>query len=109
MPAARAASLQRRLGLVPDLVRAHPLGRPIGEFDLHLIEAEVAVNLEDQARDRDRLLGDLILGDEDVRIVLGEGAHAHQAVQCARGLVAMHLAEFGTGGSAAGGSCGCPA
>ena len=34
-------------------------------------------------------------GDEDVRVVLGEGAHAHQAVQRARGLVAVHLAELG--------------
>ena len=29
------------------------------------------------------------------RVVLGEGAHPHQAVQRAGGLVAMHLAELG--------------
>ena len=40
-------------------------------------------------------VGDLLLGAEDMRVVLGEGAHAHQAVQRARGLVAVHLAELG--------------
>ena len=30
-----------------------------------------------------------------VAVVLGEGAHAHEAVQRARGLVAVHLAELG--------------
>ena len=41
------------------------------------------------------LLGDLLLGDENVRVVLGEGAHAHQPVQRARRLEAVHLAELG--------------
>ena len=36
-----------------------------------------------------------VVGAEDVRIVLGEAAHAHQAVQRARRLVAMHDAELG--------------
>ena len=35
------------------------------------------------------------LGAEHVRVVLGEAAHAHQAVHGARRLVAMHHAEFG--------------
>ena len=39
--------------------------------------------------------GDLLLGDEDVRVVLGEGAHAHQPVQRAGRLEAVHLAELG--------------
>ena len=38
---------------------------------------------------------DLCFGDEDVRVVLGEGAHAHQPVQRARRLEAVHLAELG--------------
>jgi hypothetical protein len=42
-----------------------------------------------------RHLGQLILGAEDVRVVLREAAHAHQAVQRAGRLVAMHVAEFG--------------
>ena len=39
--------------------------------------------------------GELVLGAEDVRVVLREGAHAHQPVQRAGRLVAMHGAEFG--------------
>ncbi len=38
---------------------------------------------------------DLLFGAEDVRIVLGESAHAHDAVQGARGLIAVAAAEFG--------------
>ena len=43
----------------------------------------------------DALIDHLILRAEDVRVVLGEGAHAHDAVQRAGGLVAVHLAELG--------------
>ena len=42
----------------------------------------------------DALLRDLVLGAEDVRVVLGEGAHPHQAVQRARRLVAVDGAEL---------------
>jgi len=52
-------------------------------------------NPKDQVVHRERFGGDLRLGDEDVRIVLGESAHAHQPVQRARGLEAVHLAELG--------------
>jgi hypothetical protein len=37
----------------------------------------------------------LLVGAEDVGVVLGEAAHAHQAVQRAGGLVAVDIAEFG--------------
>ena len=40
-------------------------------------------------------LGDLLFGDENVGVVLGKGAHAHEAVQRARRLVAVHFAELG--------------
>jgi hypothetical protein len=36
-----------------------------------------------------------VLGDEYVRVVLGEGAHPYQPVQRARRLEAVHLAELG--------------
>ena len=41
------------------------------------------------------LVGDLVLGAEDVRVVLGEAAHAHEAVQRAVRLVAVAGAELG--------------
>jgi hypothetical protein len=37
---------------------------------------------------------DLLFGAEDVAIILGEAAHAHDAVQRARRLVAVALAEL---------------
>ena len=61
----------------------------------HVVEAEVAIDREDLVVDLQGLLRDLLLGDEDMRIVLGERAHAHQPVQRAGRLEAMHLAEFG--------------
>ena len=61
----------------------------------HVGEAEILVDRQDLVVDLERFLGDLLLGDEDVRVVLREGAHAHQPVQRARRLEAVHLAEFG--------------
>ena len=94
MPAAAVAALRAASAMVPDLVRPHPLGRAVGELHAHVVEAEVPVDRQQELDDVHRLLGDLLLGDEDVRVVLREGAHAHQPVQRARGLVAVHLAEL---------------
>ena len=60
-----------------------------------VLEAEVLVDREHQVVDLEALLHDLVLGDEDVRVVLREVAHAQQPVQRARRLVAVHLAELG--------------
>ena len=53
------------------------------------------MDLEGSLMKRDRLALDLVLAAEDVRVVLREGAHAHQAVQRARRLVAVARAELG--------------
>ena len=87
--------LQRLLGLVPQLVRADALFRPRRELDEDVLEAEVVIDREHQIVDLEALLHDLIFGDEDVRVVLREVAHAQHAVQRARRLVAVHLAELG--------------
>ena len=55
----------------------------------------MAVDREDQLVDLVALFGELLLGAEDMRVVLGEGAHPHEAVQRARRLVAVDRAEFG--------------
>ena len=86
---------QRRLGLVPHGIVADALFRPVGKFDAHVVEAEIPIDRQDQIVDLEDFLGDLLLGDEDVRVVLGEGAHAHQPVQRAGRLEAVHLAELG--------------
>ena len=57
-------------------------------------EAEILVDRQDEVVDRQRLGGDLLLGDEHVGVVLREGAHAHQPMQRAGRLEAMHLAEL---------------
>src|SRR5271167_3211488 len=41
------------------------------------------------------LLGELLLGAEDMRVVLGEGAHAHEPMQRSRRLVTAYSPEFG--------------
>ena len=54
-----------------------------------VLEAEVAVDRGEQRAERHALCGDLVLAAEDVRVVLGEAAHAHDAVHGAGRLVAM--------------------
>src|SRR5436190_526128 len=83
------------LGAVPNLVAAGPMRRPVGEFDRHIRETEIAVDRQQQFAERDRLKGDLASGTENMRVVLGEGAHPHDAVQRTRRLVAVAAAEFG--------------
>ena len=63
-------------------------------FTRELREAEVAVDRGQQFDEPHRLGGDLLLGAEDVRIVLGERAHPHDAVQRAGRLVAVAGAEL---------------
>ena len=71
-------------GVVPQGIGADPLVRPRGELHQHLVEAEVAVDRQDEIVHLHALVGELLLGAEDVRVVLGEAAHAHQPVQRAR-------------------------
>ena len=71
---------QRRLGLLPLLVapdRLRGLGR---ELDPNVVETEVRVELIYRLANVGHLSGDLLLGAKDVGIVLGERAHAEQAV-----------------------------
>ena len=87
---------QHALGVIPHRVGADALLRPGRELDQDVAgEAEIRIDREDQVVDLQALGGELILGAEDMRVVLGEAAHAQQAVQRAGGLVAMHHAEFG--------------
>ena len=72
---------QRCLRLLPNFIAADALLRPVGKLDAHFLKAEVLVDREDEIIDLQRLLSDLVFRDEHVRVVLGEGAHAHQTVQ----------------------------
>ena len=84
------------LGMIPHLVGADALLRPGREFYREFaLEAEIGIGRQDQIVDLQALVGELFLGAEHMRVVLGEAAHPHQAVHRARRLVAMHHAEFG--------------
>src|SRR6266853_71520 len=85
---------KRPFRLVPELVAADPFRRARRELVDDLGEAEVCVGLLQQHRKHRDLRLDLLLGAEDVAVVLSEGADAHDAVQGTRGLVARAHAEF---------------
>jgi len=85
---------ERRLGPVPDRVVTGAHLGAVGELHQHVLEAEVAVDRPEEADEAAGLGGDLVLRTEDVRVVLDEGAQAHEAVQGARGFVAVAAAEL---------------
>ena len=85
---------ERRLGPVPDLVRSDPPFRPVGELDVHVLEAEITVDAQDELAHPPALVGDLLRGAEDVGVVLGERAHPQEPVEGAGRLEAVHLPEL---------------
>ena len=90
-----AGFAQGAFGVVPGFVAADARFRAVGEFDAEVAKAEVAVNDGQKCDEPGGFGGDLVLGAEDVGVILGEGAHPHDAVQRAGRLVAMAGAEFG--------------
>ena len=68
---------------------------PVGKLDHVLAEAERLHHGESEIDARFDLGFDLLRHAENVRVVLREAAHAQQAVQHARALVAIDGAEFG--------------
>ena len=87
----RAAQTVR--GHFPHFVRADGIFGAGGQ--LHVIrETEHAVHLVDQVVHAFDLVANLLRGHEDVRVVLREAAHAHQAVQRAGELVPVHQSQL---------------
>ena len=88
-----AAGVHRRLERpfrpVPDLVGADPHIRAVGEVHDHVGEAEILVNADQKVAEVLGLRRDLVLGAEDMGVVLGEGPGPHQPMERARGLVAV--------------------
>ena len=85
---------QRPLGRVPHRVVADPLLGPSRQLDAQ-VEVEDAVDLLGQLQAADHLVLDLGVGAEDVGVVLGDVAHAHEAVQRSGRLVAVHETLLG--------------
>ena len=71
-----------------------PKSWPQSQLDRVLIETEVVIDTVEQVAEIAHFLDQLILAHEDVRIVLGELAHAHDAVERAVRLVAVAAAEL---------------
>ena len=94
--AARSAQAfhQRRFCLVPNRVAAYALRRSGSHFVNYVFETEIGVHLLQQRGVVDALLQDLVFGTKNMPVVLGEAAHPHDAVQTARGFIAVALAEF---------------
>jgi hypothetical protein len=80
--------LERALRPIPLLVGAEPFLRPGRELRARR-HAEPLVKVTGEVDHRVDLVLDLVLGDEDVRIVLRDVSHPKQAVQRPRRLVAM--------------------
>src|SRR5438270_6993574 len=79
---------ERSLGAIPLLVGAEALLRPCRELRARL-QAEQVVEESREVDHRVDLVLDLLLGDEDVCVVLGDVAHPEQAVQRPGELVAV--------------------
>src|SRR5450759_1683889 len=83
------------LGPLPHLVAADALVGPGAELDLDIAEAEGRVDVVHEAYDAADLVFELLGGAVDVRVVLGEVAHAEEAVKHAAHLVPVNAAELG--------------
>jgi hypothetical protein len=86
--------LERRLGLLPLLRLAHELLRPGGQLGLEFGQPEVTQQADHEIEQRRQLLGQLLRGTEDVRVVLGEAARPCEAVHHPRLLEPVHGAEL---------------
>ena len=91
----RTRLLERALRAIPRLVAARTHSRAIAEPDVKPGKTEIRVDRAEQVDEADCLVGDLRLGAEDMRVVLREGPHPHDAVQRARRLIAVAGAELG--------------
>ena len=79
-PAPPQSLSERVLGVLPGLIRTEPVFRPGGELDPRL-ESEQLVEVEAEVEAAQHLVLDLLLGAEDVRVVLGELAHAQETME----------------------------
>ena len=86
---------QDRLGLGPLRVAAHGLALgPRRELEVEVAQAEVAQQVQHELQQARELLGHLLSGAEDVRVVLGHAAHPREPLDDTRELVAVHDTEL---------------
>jgi hypothetical protein len=85
---------QRALGVVPERVVAQAIVGPRRQLGVHR-EVEHPVDLVGEGQHLRDLVLDLLLGAEDVGVVLDEVAHPHEAVQRAARLAAVQQPGLG--------------
>ena len=85
---------QRLLGAIPVLVAAHARIGSRGQAVNDLLKAEIGIHLVKKIDKPRHLALDRVLGAENMPVVLGKAAHAHNAVQRSRGFVAVTTAEL---------------
>jgi hypothetical protein len=88
------AFCQRVFGTVPTFFGSNALLGTGREFVDDVGETKVFVDLLQQGGEGHHFVLNLVFGAENMAVVLGEGAHAHDAVQATAGLVAVTLAKF---------------
>ena len=72
---------QRLFGFVPHFVGADPFFRPCRQLDLYFFKAKSTVHIKNHFDAARYFRLNLFFSTEDVRIVLSETTHAHQAMQ----------------------------
>ena len=87
-------ALQRFGGVLPHLWVANVLLGPGGQRDGIIFEPECVQQFEGQFQDPAHLIFHLVRCAEDMGVVLGETAHAHQPVQNPAPFVAIDRAKF---------------
>ncbi len=92
-PCAGEAVRERAFAHVPVGIGADALLGTQRELDVDVLEAEGLVGLVEHLEEALDLLGHLLAGAEDVRVVLAERAHAREAVHHAAALVAVEASE----------------
>ena len=86
--------LQGLFGLVPDRIITYPVFRPGGQLHNHLVETEIAVNLEQQVNKIRDFRLDLRFTAKDMGIILGKPPDPHQAVQGPGSFIPVTGTEF---------------
>ena len=86
---------QTLFGFIPNFVRTCTLFRAKGQLHSNIMEAKLFINANQQFIECACFINDLILGTEDMRIILHKTANTHQTMQCTAWFIAVARTELG--------------
>ena len=72
---------QRGFSAVPHIILTGAHFRPVREFHANILKPEIGINRLKKLTEDNRFSGDLVLGAEDMRVILRKGANPHDAVK----------------------------